>query len=165
MKFAGSVFNYVRKSNNGAEYLAATGPINEPLVVVLLYQEQNHGISYEFSTKKNEKSSALIYDQPTGNDIDRMDRYTTIDKYPSNYQTPNSRPNQVQYRWWHGEWTPCTRQCSGGQQQRRVVCLKLTSHVPNLSPRELPANSEVVADNSCDPRRKPSHVQNCKKFY
>jgi len=179
IKFAGTVFNYVRKTSgqNGAESLTSIGPINEPLVLVLLYQERNRGIMYEYSTKKNE-SSSLSYDQViTGNEIDRMDRYRQ--SYPSSYPTnpytsnsssqaysyPSYRQPAIAYRWWSGEWTACSKQCNGGHQQRRVICLKF-SNAPastntNASTHELPANSEIVQDQYCDSRRKPAPIQNC----
>lgn len=90
LKFAGTVFNYVRKSNSHEtdESLTSVGPINEPLVVVLLYQERNRGIMFKYSIKKNETPISTIYDPQlvTGNEIDRIDRYYNS-QYPNNRGT------------------------------------------------------------------------------
>lgn len=171
------MFNYVRESNahDSAESLSSSGPINEPLVVVILYQERNRGIRYEYSIKKNDSSLQTSYDQiVTGNEIDRMDRYP--ERYPDRYSDrhPERHPDryygaqyqnyrtQIVYRWWSGDFTPCSRHCSGGQQQRRVVCLKLqAAQAANMSAQELPAGSEIVQDQYCDSRRKPAPIQNC----
>lgn len=144
-------------------------------MVVILYQERNRGIKYEYSIKKNDTSLQNSYDQIiTGNEIDRMDRYP--DRYADRYadRQPERHPDryygsqyqnyrtQIMYRWWSGDFTPCSRHCSGGQQQRRVVCLKLqAAQAANMSSQELPANSEVVQDQYCDSRRKPANIQNC----
>lgn len=170
LKFAGTVFHYVRKTSEqyGAESLTSTGPINEPLVLVLLYQERNRGIMYEYSTKKNESSSSS-YDQViTGNEIDRMDRYTvTSNNYQTNAHNPqHSYPNYratTVHRWWSGEFGPCTKQCNGGHASRRIACLKISAgQAVNMSTHHLPANSEIVQDQYCDSRRKPAPVHQCK---
>ncbi|KAF7240471.1 A disintegrin and metalloproteinase with thrombospondin motifs 16 [Varanus komodoensis] len=52
-KFAGSVFDY-RRPHNQPETLSASGPINESVVIELLSQGKNLGISWEYSLPKAE---------------------------------------------------------------------------------------------------------------
>ena len=55
MKFAGSTFHYERKPHAfiAPETITALGPTSEALYVVLLYQEPNPGIEYEYSFPKD----------------------------------------------------------------------------------------------------------------
>lgn len=132
------------------------------MVVVLLYQDRNRGISFEYSLKKNDSNS---YDQSiTGNEIERMDRYQPNPYNPQNQYYPSYR--SVQYRWWNGEWTTCSKQCNGGQQQRRVLCLKMslsrsTNATATPAKNELPPNSEIAQDQYCDSARKPATLNHC----
>ncbi|KAK4336726.1 hypothetical protein RND71_043627 [Anisodus tanguticus] len=156
MKFAGTVFNYVRKANAqyGAEYLTSTGPTNEPLIVDLLYQEKNRGIMYEYAVKKN---NSIYFDLgSTTNEVEQAPRLNFSTNYP--FQQYHS---QFQYHWWTGDWTPCNKRCSGGQQQRRVLCLKLKENNLSKNSTELPKNSEIVHEQYCESRFKPTLIQSC----
>ena len=55
MKFAGCTFHYERKPHAfiAPEMISALGPTTEALYVVLLYQEPNPGIEYEYSFPKD----------------------------------------------------------------------------------------------------------------
>lgn len=55
MKFAGCTFHYERKPHAfiAPETITALGPTTEALYVVLLYQEPNPGIEYEYSFPKD----------------------------------------------------------------------------------------------------------------
>lgn len=54
MKFAGATFHYERRPHAfvAPETIRCLGPITEALYVVLLYQETNPGIEYEYSFPK-----------------------------------------------------------------------------------------------------------------
>lgn len=58
MKFAGTTFHYERKPHAfiAPETITALGPTSESLYVVLLYQEPNPGIEYEYSFPKDQVS-------------------------------------------------------------------------------------------------------------
>ncbi|XP_021914572.1 papilin-like [Zootermopsis nevadensis] len=54
LKFSGTIFHYERKPHGfyAPESILALGPTTEPIYIVLLYQETNPGVQYEYSIPK-----------------------------------------------------------------------------------------------------------------
>ncbi|KAK7073727.1 hypothetical protein SK128_001458, partial [Halocaridina rubra] len=150
LKFAGTTFHYERKANGGGifapEILRAKGPTTETLIIVLLYQERNPGVTYEYSVPKEvtqpkpEKYDWFFgtYDEcsvscggghMTRNvSCARTSNFQPVAEYlcdprlkPESNKTCNEHPCEAS--WQMGEWTPCTTSCgTAGWQFRHVYC-------------------------------------------
>lgn len=165
-KFGGSVFRYVRSGNK--EYIFSAGPINELLVVELLYQEKNRGIAWEYTIDKDE-NNMLNLDQDPLSGVVSSASYQVDPRLMTSLE---SMQTSNRYVWWIGGWTRCSRRCGGGQQQRRVLCVQRTSAAPTdrsdthestgpASEDALPSFLQPSKDENCDPRRRPVSIQSC----
>uniref|UniRef100_A0AAV2MN53 ADAM metallopeptidase with thrombospondin type 1 motif, 12 n=1 Tax=Knipowitschia caucasica TaxID=637954 RepID=A0AAV2MN53_KNICA len=148
----GTTFYYERSAN--MENLTAPGPTTEPVVLQLLYQENNPGIKYEYSIKKTKQSGNEITDvlyiwrhgawthcsatcglgqqhQPV--------RCVEVDVgvVDDSMCNPETQP-QDKYRkcknmdcparWWVGSWQHCTSTCGAdGVRSRTVLCVRTVS--------------------------------------
>ncbi|XP_068234682.1 papilin isoform X9 [Palaemon carinicauda] len=150
MQFAGTTVHYERKANGGGifapEILRAKGPTTENLIIVMLYQEVNPGITYEYSVPQEiTQAEAETYDWWYGTYGDcsvtcggghmtrnvscaRTSDFEPVAEYlcdprlkPEVNTTCNEHPCQA--RWQMGDWTPCTTSCgTAGWQFRHVFC-------------------------------------------
>ncbi|XP_066977999.1 papilin isoform X19 [Macrobrachium rosenbergii] len=150
MQFAGTTVHYERKANGGGlfapEILRAKGPTTENLIIVMLYQEQNPGITYEYSVPKEiTQAEAETYDWFYGTygecsvtcggghmsrnvSCARTSDFVPVAEYlcdprlkPEANTTCNEHPCQAS--WQTGDWTPCTTSCgTAGWQFRHVYC-------------------------------------------
>uniref|UniRef100_A0A8C6WFW9 ADAM metallopeptidase with thrombospondin type 1 motif, 12 n=1 Tax=Neogobius melanostomus TaxID=47308 RepID=A0A8C6WFW9_9GOBI len=148
----GTTFYYERTAN--MENLTAPGPTEEPVILQLLYQENNPGIKYEYIVKKARR---------TGNEITEHN-YTwrhgawthcsttcglgeqhqpvrcfevDVGVVDDSLCDPDTQP-QDRYRkcknmdcparWWVGGWQHCTATCgSEGVRSRTVLCVRTVS--------------------------------------
>lgn len=164
-KFGGAIFSYVRNDNSRSisEWISSPGPINEPLVLFLLYQETNKGISYEYTLDQSvgamiepriyENSERSVLQSPSS-------ASTLLNAVPNSYLTHYSQ----HYQWWTGSWTRCSRRCGGGQQQRRVICVQIVGTPSNEAPHSensLPNHLRVASEHLCDAQLKPVAIQQC----
>ncbi|XP_076354138.1 papilin-like [Tachypleus tridentatus] len=177
LTFAGTVFHYERKSYGylSPEYLWAPGPTTEPVFIVLLYQEKNPGITYEYSVSKVVSTTQPdtyswtfeefgTCSQTCGGGFQRRsvrclrkNGFEVVPEYlcdpllmPSTNRTCNT--DACPARWFVGEWGNCSRACGRGVQFRLVYCHQLTE------------NGVVVAyDKQCEHKdgSKPSFIQQC----
>ncbi|XP_064108154.1 papilin-like isoform X7 [Macrobrachium nipponense] len=150
MQFAGTTVHYERKANGGGifapEILRAKGPTTENLIIVMLYQERNPGITYEYSVPKEiTQAEAETYDWFYGTygecsvscggghmtrnvSCARTSDFVPVAEYlcdprlkPEGNTTCNEHPCQAS--WQMGDWTPCTTSCgTAGWQYRHVYC-------------------------------------------
>ncbi|XP_069951755.1 papilin isoform X1 [Cherax quadricarinatus] len=182
-KFAGTIFHYERKADGvgifAPEVLRALGPTTEPLFIVLLYQESNPGITYEYSVPKEvTQAEAEIYDWIFGTygecsvecggghmtrnvSCARTSDFQPVAEYlcdprlePESNKTCNEHPCQA--IWQVEEWTPCTSSCGiPGWQFRHVYCGQKFAE----------GRLSIVNDNVCDVIRgpKPQTVRECNK--
>ncbi|KAK4313128.1 hypothetical protein Pmani_015500 [Petrolisthes manimaculis] len=181
--FAGTTFHYERKATGieifAPEILRALGPTTEPLHIVLLYQETNLGISYEYSVPKEvTQAEAETYDWIFGTYSEcsvecgggHMTRNVTCARtsdfqavaenlcdprlQPESNKTCNDRACPA--RWQEGEWTPCTSSCgTPGWQFRHVYCGQ------TFSEGRLSVVNESMCMYELGPR--PSTVQECNR--
>ncbi|XP_045125730.1 papilin-like isoform X4 [Portunus trituberculatus] len=150
-EFAGTTFHYERKANGGVgifapEVIRALGPTTEPLFIVLLYQEKNEGVAYEYSVPKGvTQAKAETYDWIYGtygecseecggglqvrnvtcahsSNLEPASEYLCDPRLqPETERICNEQPCQAE--WQVGDWTPCTSSCgTKGWQFRHVFC-------------------------------------------
>lgn len=147
----GTTFFYERTAN--MENLTAPGPTHEPVILQLLYQENNPGIKYEYTMKKSRMGNEItehIYIWRHG----AWTHCSTTCGLGEQYQPvrcfevgvgvvddslcdPDTQP-QDRYRkcknmdcparWWVGGWQHCTATCgSEGVRSRTVLCVRTVS--------------------------------------
>uniref|UniRef100_A0A671Y0Q7 ADAM metallopeptidase with thrombospondin type 1 motif, 12 n=1 Tax=Sparus aurata TaxID=8175 RepID=A0A671Y0Q7_SPAAU len=144
----GTTFFYERSGN--MENLTAPGPIRQPVMLQLLFQEKNPGIKYEYTIKKTKE---------TGNEVIEplyrwrhgawTDCSTTCGiglccvlhqkhiLYTGSLCDQESRPEDrhrkcktvdCPARWWVGGWQQCSSTCgSEGVRKRTVLCVRTVS--------------------------------------
>ncbi|XP_055949212.1 papilin-like isoform X1 [Argiope bruennichi] len=174
IKIAGTIFQYERRQRNAApEVLRARGPTNEPIFVVLLYQEKNLGISYEYSipvtTKVAEPDS---YEwtfgefeecsQACGGGVQyrpvRCIRKSDRDIVDEGLCDPPLKPSvnascntdPCPSGWQVGEWSACSQSCGGGTQFRLVFCHHSKEGSTVLIPDEMCEEDKPVFMRACN---------------
>ncbi|XP_029434995.1 A disintegrin and metalloproteinase with thrombospondin motifs 12 isoform X2 [Rhinatrema bivittatum] len=147
--FAGTKFQYERNGN--LENLVASGPTNESLWIQLLFQENNPGIKYEYTIRKDGNTENEIGDQEyywqyggwtvcsvtCGTGIKRQavrcvkkgrgvvkNTFCDAETQPSTRQK-NCNEKDCPPRWWVGEWQKCSTTCGpSGEKKRTVLCIQ-----------------------------------------
>ncbi|XP_023705293.1 papilin isoform X5 [Cryptotermes secundus] len=180
LKFAGTIFHYERKPHGfyAPESVSALGPTTEPIYIVLLYQETNPGVQYEYSIPKgvaqqtDPDSYSWIFEDFSecsatcggGYQIRNVTcaRRRDLEVVPDYLCDPSLEPARNQScgtdpcppRWALGEWGPCSETCGeGGSQIRQVYCEQIvTGGLPS-----------VVGEEHCKDELgpKPPNTQSC----
>ncbi|XP_077521556.1 proteoglycan-like sulfated glycoprotein papilin isoform X3 [Amblyomma americanum] len=147
IRFAGTVFHYERRNHgaNAPESLVALGPTTETILIVLLYQEKNLGIVYEYSVPAGvSRPQPDSYNwnsgdfrpcsQTCGGGVQKRLVYctssTTFDRVPDDLCNPTIKPEETKVcnpepcpaTWYVGEWEECSKTCGNGTQLRLVFC-------------------------------------------
>ncbi|XP_023211883.1 papilin-like isoform X2 [Centruroides sculpturatus] len=177
LKFAGTTFHYERKPHGqlAPETLRALGPITESVFIVLLYQEKNQGISYEYSIPNGVSNAqpdtySWIYgdfgqcSKTCGGghrvrpvNCARTSNFEVVADYlcdPS-LKPPINGSCNVQpcpARWHVGEWDACSHTCGGGMQYRLVHCQRMVNG----------GSVTLVPEEEC-PTPKPAYVRKCNR--
>ncbi|XP_059058317.1 papilin-like [Achroia grisella] len=178
---AGAHWHYERNQRgfSAPDKLRSTGPLNEPLFLSLLLQDENVGIKYEYSIAPEllpvaDQKYHWVYDNftpcsatcgggfQTRNvtcrsreelDIVEEGLCEEVLRPPSN-QSCNI--DACPAKWIEGPWSPCSKACGeGGVQSRQVQCQKIiTNGFPS-----------IVADKECFDLLgpKPELFQECNK--
>ncbi|XP_051784068.1 A disintegrin and metalloproteinase with thrombospondin motifs 12 [Erpetoichthys calabaricus] len=146
-KMAGTSFLYER--NGDLENLTSPGPVNEPVYIQLLFQEQNPGVEYEYTIKKTNGNEIVepeyIWKLGAWTDCSATCG-TGVQHQPArciekgngvveeSYCNPQLRPEDKQKkcknqdcpaRWWVGEWQACSATCGQtGLKKRTVLCIR-----------------------------------------
>ncbi|XP_044011690.1 papilin isoform X3 [Aphidius gifuensis] len=153
LRFAGTIFHYSRvpQGFSAPDTITAKGPTTEAIYIVLLYQDRNVGVDYEYSVpKKNsfgnpenytwthdEFSECSVtcgggYQSRHVNCVRRRDN-ETVDE---NLCDPQSAPDNTQAcnteacppEWFEGEWSSCSKQCGeDGEQTRTIKCEQIVA--------------------------------------
>ncbi|XP_060092579.1 A disintegrin and metalloproteinase with thrombospondin motifs 12 [Heteronotia binoei] len=161
-KVAGTIFQYDRKGD--LENLTAAGPTNESLWLQLLFQENNPGIKYEYTVRKDWNSENEVeepeyfwqYSSWTGCSVTcgkGFQRQIAHCVKKGNgvvknlFCDPATQPNGRQKkciekdcppRWWAGEWQKCSTTCGPmGEKKRTVLCIQTVG----LDEQALPAEN------------------------
>ncbi|KAK3910362.1 ADAMTS-like protein 4, partial [Frankliniella fusca] len=146
----GTRFTYTQadQMRGVGETLSAPGPLAEPLELVLLYQQPNHGIKYEYALPalplaRRElgaagapptalappllpPTTAAPMDNEVGDDAFALDTRPPMDSPESRGQRGKGR----RYVWRVTGLTECSKTCGGGTQQAIVQCVRENSLLP-----------------------------------
>ncbi|XP_071118930.1 A disintegrin and metalloproteinase with thrombospondin motifs 6-like [Haliotis cracherodii] len=175
---AGTVFHYERpeRSEEGLESLWALGPTSEDLVIMMLLQEDNLGLEYEYNVPVNTSHSSHDISLYTWHHSPWTTCSRTcargvstavstcvrkVDKVPvdEGYCSPQPRPsNHRKYcneeacptQWSIGLWSDCTTTCGGGRKTRTVACVQSVTET-----------EQVVQDDSECKAKKPASQKKC----
>lgn len=146
--FAGTTFFYERARKNEPEQpeeITAKGPTKEKLVVVLLMQEANRGVDYEYSVPFSE------HQVPSSVGISPSDANRAL--AGADVAQSNSEEKQ-HYAWIFGDYGECSRNCGTGVQKREVFCALIL---------EGGRRREPVADTLCDSTMRPANTRTCSQ--
>ncbi|CAH2283748.1 A disintegrin and metallo ase with thrombospondin motifs 16 [Pelobates cultripes] len=179
-KFAGSVFDYKRPYNN-PENLIAAGPTNETIVVELLLQGKNPGISWEYAVPKSDHDKKLAPKHNYTWAIIRSECSTSCGGGYMNTKEGCYRDMRVQVNtsfcnsrnrpitgpvpcnlqactpsWSVGNWTDCSQTCGIGEQFRHIFCTqkihyKMETVANKLCPMPAPVHRQICNTQSCPP--------------
>lgn len=150
LPFAGTVWHYDRKPQgfSAPDHITAHGPTDEPLFVVLLSQDRNVGIEYEYSVPEKVVAVPETYmwtpkqfgqcSQTCGGGVQEREvvcvSRLTLEQVDDTLCDVGTRPGTQQRcssaacppRWVEGEWEKCSKQCGEeGTQTRTVRCEQL----------------------------------------
>nr|XP_033789093.1 A disintegrin and metalloproteinase with thrombospondin motifs 12 isoform X2 [Geotrypetes seraphini] len=175
-KFAGTTFQYERKGD--LENLAAPGPTNESLWLLLLFQENNPGIKYEYTIQKDSNTENEIDDQEyywqyggwtdcsvtCGTGVKRQaarcvkkgrgvvkKTFCDAETQPSTRQK-NCHEKDCPPRWWVGNWQTCSTTCGPtGEKKRNILCIQTVgSDEQALPPKDCQHLPKPKAHFSCN---------------
>lgn len=152
MQFAGAWWHYDRKPQGFAapDHLTCIGPTTEAIYIVLLYQDTNVGIKYEYSVPEN----AIKSDEPDsyawthtafgpcsvscGSGFQTRsvtcNSRTTLEQVDDSLCDETIKPadtaqcgqEECAPRWVEGPWGKCSKPCgTEGKQERTVHCEKV----------------------------------------
>ncbi|XP_060846635.1 papilin isoform X4 [Rhopalosiphum padi] len=179
LKICNSVFHYERKKRAlyTPEIITALGPISEAIYIVLLYQEVNPGIEYEYSIPTSAAKLTLsrgynwMYNEFTECNTTCGGGTRTRDVWcaqkndsmpvPAELCDPGLEPLKSQScsmepcppKWAPANWTLCTHKCgTNGTQTREVGCVRRINGI------DVPVDSNYC--NQYD-GAKPATVQPC----
>ncbi|CAL8306758.1 unnamed protein product [Lota lota] len=168
---AGTTFHY-RRPSDGPETLEALGPTNITLVVMVLVREENPGIHFRFNPPVNRdalsgfawhytswsRCSALCAGGVQLQQVvckKQADHSVVFNHFCDKKNKPKEKRRSCNSEpcapsWWSGEWSECSRSCSGGLRTRQVLCKRKISS----------AEDKVHDDTACSPPR-PSLTEPC----
>uniref|UniRef100_A0A8D0HHW1 ADAM metallopeptidase with thrombospondin type 1 motif 12 n=1 Tax=Sphenodon punctatus TaxID=8508 RepID=A0A8D0HHW1_SPHPU len=148
-KVAGTTFQYERQGD--LENLTALGPTNESVWLQLLFQENNPGIKYEYTIRKDGSAendvegSKYVWQYGSWTDCSvtcgrgvQKQTARCVKKgkgvVKSIFCNPETQPDGRQKkcnqkdcppRWWAGEWQKCSTTCGPtGEKKRTVLCIQ-----------------------------------------
>uniref|UniRef100_UPI003AAC6088 A disintegrin and metalloproteinase with thrombospondin motifs 19-like n=1 Tax=Centroberyx gerrardi TaxID=166262 RepID=UPI003AAC6088 len=99
---AGTTVHYVRRGL--WEKMSAKGPTTSPLyLMVLLFNEQSHGVHYEYTIPK---------ENGPGHQGGRVS---------------GPKPSDALFMWTHSGWEDCHAVCGGGERKTIVTCAKIVN--------------------------------------
>ncbi|XP_017764298.1 PREDICTED: thrombospondin type-1 domain-containing protein 4-like [Eufriesea mexicana] len=153
---AGSTFVYLRQSSQNLESFSAVGPLQEPIDVMVLYQEPNPGIVYRYiipgsvGVSPNSHVGHKTVSNKAGEPILQTIPHRKIEPGPPlGDGTQTYLPRRYKKRkffWKASGYTECSRTCGGGFQMLRYICIREHTQTP-------------VPDKRCHTLEKPRETQ------
>ncbi|KAI5747924.1 hypothetical protein M8J77_019926 [Diaphorina citri] len=160
---AGTKFTYRRGSNNVGQYLSSPGPLMEPLDLMVVFQQTNPGIKYEYQLSMESPNEAFL---PANSNLEpdvqmmlaseEVSRHGSkylpngLDSFPADEASssstgnkPKTKTKKRKFIWRHSGYSECTRPCAGGVQNPIFTCVREN----NLQP---------VLEKRCTPQEKPA---------
>ncbi|XP_006811547.1 A disintegrin and metalloproteinase with thrombospondin motifs 6-like [Saccoglossus kowalevskii] len=151
-KAAGTIVWYERTGNK--EKFSAAGPTKQPLHIMLLFQTENPGITFEYTIPKDENETeprklqfSWEYGDWThctktcggGSQVsDAVCTEKSAGIVDDQYCNSTTRPRKKQMScnvqdcppsWWNGAWQHCSVTCgNNGTRQRSVICVRSISN-------------------------------------
>ncbi|KAK9305288.1 hypothetical protein QLX08_003643 [Tetragonisca angustula] len=147
---AGTTFVYLRQSSQNLESFSATGPLEEPIDIMVLYQEPNPGIVYRYIIPGSASTSSNTYlghksiSNKAAEPILPTIPHRKIDEGTQAY-VPR-RYKKRKFFWKASGYTECSRTCGGGVQILRYVCTREHTQTP-------------VPEKRCHALEKPREIQ------
>ncbi|XP_017062546.1 papilin isoform X2 [Drosophila ficusphila] len=181
MFFANSWWNYQRKPMGFAapDQLTCSGPISESIFVVMLVQERNISLDYEYSIPESlshsqEDTHTWTHHQfspcsascggGTQSRVVTCNNRITLAEVNPKLCDEKSKPVEEQAcgtepcapHWVEGEWSKCSKGCgSDGTQNRTVTCERISSSGEHTVEEDAVCLKEVG--------NKPATVQECNR--
>lgn len=172
---AGTVFNYERLDGQ-PEVIHSTGPTTEDVVFMIILQEHNKGIYYEYNFPKNTSGSAAnssyiwkhFWSPCSGtcgkgrrtsvpvcvNSQDQSDASETLCDSASKPDTREEECNQnpCPREWSVSDWSHCSVTCGAGRKIRTVLCVQVVSQTEKT----------ILPDSECV-LPKPNSHRRCRR--
>eukprot|EP00062_Callorhinchus_milii_P015591 gi/632966002/ref/XP_007899177.1/ PREDICTED: A disintegrin and metalloproteinase with thrombospondin motifs 10 [Callorhinchus milii] len=179
---AGTTFHY-RRPADVPECLEALGPTNATLVIMVLVREENQRIHYKFNTpitRTNRQGTIAGYGWnyrlwskcsaicAGGTQVQtivcqKLDENSAVsarycdseNKPPAKQRACNTEPCPAD--WVLGEWSECSRSCSGGLRTRTVRCIRKVSASEgkvlddSYCVNQRPEAKEICNNHTCPP--------------
>lgn len=154
LTFAGSIWHYDRRPQGFAapDHITCLGPTTENVFLVLLYQDRNVGVHYEYSVPEaaHLTSTADTYiwtfspygpcSEKCGSGVQTRkitcNSQTTLKQVDESLCSSTERPAETQKcgqetcppQWTESAWSKCSAPCgSNGTQTREVKCEEISS--------------------------------------
>ncbi|XP_068155724.1 papilin isoform X2 [Drosophila tropicalis] len=190
MFFADSWWNYQRKPMGFAapDQLTCSGPISESIYIVMLVQDKNVSIDYEYSIPES-----LSHSQPDAHTWTHREfgpcsascgggthkRTVTchnrinLQEVDSGLCDPNAKPDEEQAcgtepcapHWVEGDWSKCSKGCgSDGFQNRTVTCTRISSDGEHTVEDDAVC-LEKVGNKPATTQECNRDVKNCPKYH